>query len=334
MPRRIHHHAIKSRRGGPEGSSAPSDFVLLFTAGSDAAVLPPVSLAYCLDMQRERVLFTVHDASEVAQLFAAPFLFVAQLQMAVRVISVPFERLAELDAPDPLPHSIYVFSPGRTGSTLLARLLQAAGQAAVSEPDLLAQVALVESDEWEQVPAGMDTALAKCCVDALSRTLGRGAFIKLRSQCNDRPMPLLAAAPGCRVVFMLRGAATWGLSRHRAFGESAEIVAVFMLQAFIALDALLASGVQCDVLWFEALVTDPGAALRICAPGCVIEAGKLAEIMAEDSQKGTVVAREALRATAVQQGFIADFAGFWVKYRTGFTWSPRTEALVAEMIRT
>ena len=132
---------------------------------------------------------------------------------------------------------------------------------------------------------------------------------------------------------MLRGAAAWGLSRHRAFGESAEIVAVFMLQAFIALDALLASGVQCDVLWFETLVTDPEAALRICAPGCTIEAGALTGIMAEDSQEGTVVAREAVKA-AVQDGFIADFAAFWVKWRAGFVWSPPTEALVAQMIRT
>ena len=335
MQRRLlHHHAIVSRRGGPEGSAAPSDFVLSFTAGSDLAVLPSVALAYCLDMPCERVLFTVHDPADVARLFAAPFLFLAQLQMAIGVVSVPFERLAELAPAGPLPRHVYVFSPGRTGSTLLARLLQAAGLAAASEPDVLAQIALLPQEAWQRLPAGMDAALAACCVNALSRTLGGTAFIKLRSQCNKRPLALLQASPGCRVVFMLRGAAAWGLSRHRAFAEDAEILAVLMLEAFNALDAILRAGVRCDVIWFETLVADPAAMLSLCAPGCHIEAAKLAEIMAEDSQQGTVLARDALGTVAVHQDFITSFAQYWVKWRASAVWTARTEALVAEMVRT
>ena len=170
--RLLHHHRVVSRRGGPKGNAAPSDFVLSSEAGSDAAVLPSVALAYCLDMQGERVLFTAHEPADVTRLIAAPFLFLAQLQLATGVISVPFERLAELAPADPLSRQVYIFSPGRTGSTLLVRLLQAAGQAAVSEPDLLSQVALVPQEAWQRLPAGMDAALAACCVNALSRTLG------------------------------------------------------------------------------------------------------------------------------------------------------------------
>ena len=329
----VNTYTICERREAQHDVVAPDDLSLSLTGPWPAERLPVGTLPYCADLARERALFTTHDEAGLAKLLAAAFMFNDQLETATGALSVPFERLDEVVAPPTAP-PVLVFSPGRTGSTLLVRLLAAAGLACASEPDMLAQLARAPRDAFRLLPQGTREALARACLAQLGHTLGGGVIVKLRSQCNARPLLLTEAAPGCRVVFMLRGVAGWALSRHRSFLEPPEIVASILRQAIDALDKLAFCGAAFDVLWFETLAADPAAVLRVCAPGLAVDPGLLGAVMARDSQAGTGVAREVVAAAPAQDGFTAQLARDWVEARAGAEWHPATEALLAEMWET
>ncbi len=328
--RSVNTYTILERREAQHDTVAPDDFRLTRTGAWLQGALPAGTLPYCADLMRERALFTTHDEAGLAKLLTAAFMFNEQLETATGILSVPFEQLDELFAPAPAP-PVLVFSPGRTGSTLLVRLLAAGGLACASEPDMLTQLGRTPRDAFALLPAGTREALARACLAQLGQTLGGGVIVKLRSQCNARPLLLTEAAPGCRVVFMLRGVTAWALSRHRSFLEPPEIVASILRQAIDALDKLAFSGAPFDLLWFETLAADPAAALRVCAPGLPFDAGLLDSVMARDSQAGTMIAREFVASAPAQDGFMAQLARDWRDARAGAEWHPATEALLAEM---
>ena len=329
--RLIHRYTIVSRRAPPQGCASAGDFELAWAGSSELPSLPDTALAYCVDFAAERVLFSLHHRSALSELFAAPFLFPEQLRHAAGIVSVPFERLAECGLPGAGLQPCFIFSPGRTGSTLLVRLLEAAGLACVSEPDMLQQVVWMGEETWRTLPAGTVTELAGACIAALGRARGDGLFIKLRSQCNERPLVVTRSSPGCRAVFMLRRVAPWAASRHRVFGEPASAVAAVLRQGMDALDTLAGAGVPLDIIWFEDLAADPMAALRVCAPQATLDPATLARVMAGDSQDGTIIAKSVVGARPVQRGFKAEFAAAWAAARAGAGWHARTEALLAQM---
>ena len=280
--------------------------------------------------------FTEHDPQQLQPLFAAPFLYAEQLMRASSVLTVPIECLAETGLAEAGQRPIFVFSPGRTGSTLLMQVMTEAGLQCASEPDMLTQIGRMGRADRHKLPPGAETLLAGACIGALGRALGEHVVIKLRSQCNTRPLAFLDASPGCRVVFMLRRMMPWALSRHRVFQEPADSVAAVLRHGVDALDKLLGAGVPMSVLWFERLVADPVGALAACAadlglPELEVDAARLSGIMSADSQEGTGIARDLVRGLPVQDGFIEQFRIEWEQARNGAEWSAPTEALLSEM---
>jgi len=332
MARRlVHHFAITERRGAPVGMVAPDDFDLSLRAASPAPYLPRGALAYCADVARERVLFTCHAQEGLPGLFEAPFLYLEQLRTAGSVISVPFERLEELGLTAGGAAPVFIFSAGRAGTTLLARLLVAAGVPCASEPDMLTQVVCLPEVQRQMLPPGMEGVLSAMCVESLGRVLGRGVFIKLRSQCNEGAITLVGAAPWSRVIFLVRGARSWAISRNRAFGEPPNHLAMVLRHAMEALDSLVRADVQLDMLWFEAPVSDPLAALRFCTPDAQPDPARIAAVMARDSQGGTLLAREKVGMADPSPGFFTTFTAYWHGARATADWTPRTWALLDEM---
>ena len=330
MPSRtINQYAIVSRHDVPSDVAAPEDFTLAPTSVRSSPNLPPHALAYCADFGAERVLFTHHDPARSQSLFAAPFLFVEQLRSASSVTAVPFERLAELGLVEAGMRPMMVFSPGRTGSTLLTKLLAAAGLGCASEPDMLTQIARTDTAVWADLPPDMDRLLAAACIGALCRVLGVGAAIKLRGWCNARPLAMVQGFPACRVLFMLRGMTGWVLSRHRVFGESADAVAAELLRALDALDTLAAEKIAVEILWYETLAVEPEAALARL--GARVPALLLAQIMQQDAQEGSWIARRIVAGRPVQSGFMSEFAACWARCRQERFWSVGTEKLLQLM---
>jgi hypothetical protein len=319
---------IEDRQAELRDGVAPDDFVL--RRRESPLPFPAGALAYCADLQAERVLFSHHGAA-LHELFAAPFLYAAQLQGAVGVASVPFERLAEWEHDLPPPRPTLIFSPGRTGSTLLARLLAASGAPCASEPDMLSQVCRFNREDRMRMGLAMEPALLRACLVSLCRALGPAPFIKLRSQCNARPLALLAAAPEASAIFLLRRVRSWARSRHLAFGEPPVAVAAVLREAIDALDKLRAAGVPFQVFWFEDLVGDPAAAVRACVPGYEADEAAVGRVMARDSQGGTGVAREMVAAASADPAFGDAFAAAWEEARQGAEWAAGTLALLAAM---
>jgi len=313
------------------GMVAPGDFELSLRAASSAPYLPRGALAYCADMARERVLFTCHAQDDLPGLFEAPFLYLEQLRTAGSVISVPFERLDELGLAAGAAAPVFIFSPGRAGTTLLARVLLAAGVPCASEPDMLTQAVGLTEVQRQMLAPGMDGILSSMCVESLGRVLGRGAFIKLRSQCNEGALTLVGAAPWSRVIFLVRGARSWAISRNRAFAEPPNHLAMLLRHAMEALDSLVRADVQLDILWFETLVADPLAALRFCAPGARPDPARIARVMAQDSQGGTLLARERVGMADPSPGFFTSFTAYWHGARATADWTPKTWGLLDEM---
>jgi hypothetical protein len=319
---------IEDRQPELRDGVAPDDFVL--RRRESPLPFPAGALAYCADLQAERVLFSLHGAA-LARLFAAPFLYAAQLQGAAGVVSVPFERLADWESDLPPPRPTLIFSPGRTGSTLLARLLAACGAPCASEPDMLSQICRFNREDRVRMGFAMEPALLRACVMSLCRALGPAPFLKLRSQCNARPLALLAAAPDASAIFLLRRVRPWALSRHLAFGEPPVAVAAVLREAIDALDKLQETKLPFRVLWFEDLARDPIGALRVCLPAAEERLAAIAHVMKEDSQGGTAIARDAVAAASADPEFFAAFGAAWVGARTGAEWGAGTLALLAAM---
>jgi hypothetical protein len=325
MPeRRLLHFDIADRQRELRDLVAPDDFVLL--RRDTPCVFPARALAYCADMQAERVLFSLHGA-DMAALFDAPFLYAAQLRDARQVVTVPFEQLAALDAGTACRPSL-IFSPGRAGSTLLARLLAACGMACASEPDMLTQVCRFEREERARIGPDMEVALLRTCLAALARALGPAPFVKLRSHCNARPLPLCAAAGDGRAFLLWRRVAPWALSRHRTFGESPASVAAVLRQAVDAADKLLGEPSPPTILWFEDLLHDPAAVLQACVPDLALDLDRVGRVMATDSQAGTAIARDALAGATEDADFADAFAASWAAARAGAEWAAATQALL------
>lgn len=139
---------------------------------------------FCLDVKRNQIVF-VRVANDV-DLAASPFYYHAQRQHAIKTYSVGFEQYYELaeELHDDAENVGFLFSTGRCGSTLLARLLETSPQViAISEPDIYTQA--VEKG----FPQNEATKILRYSTRLLSTIHRRRSpsasfvFIKLRSQC-------------------------------------------------------------------------------------------------------------------------------------------------------
>ncbi len=325
MPaRRTLHFDIADRQHEPRGVAAPDDFVL---ARRDTPLpFPADALAYCADMGAERVLFSLHGG-RARDLLQAPFLFVAQLRDAKGVVTVPFEQVTDIDAETPCRPTL-IFSPGRAGSTLLARLLHTAGAACASEPDMLTQICRYGREERMRIGPDMEVALLHACLAALCRVAGAAPFVKLRSHCNARPLPLLTAGGGGAILLMRR-MRDWALSRHLAFGEPPASIAAILRETLDAADKLLGEPMPPRIIWFEDLRADPARVLRNCGLDC--DPMRIAGVMQADSQAGMAFDRAAVAGATAAPGFAEAFSDAWSAARNGAEWAPATHALLADM---
>src|SRR5262249_34008005 len=104
--------------------SVPGDFRVasVEVIDSPGAGYGPL-LPYCIDFPRGRSIYVGGVDTKAAQ--AAPFYYLYLRRHARTVVSVPWERGRLCDGAARVP--LFLFSPGRCGSTLLSRILSAAG---------------------------------------------------------------------------------------------------------------------------------------------------------------------------------------------------------------
>jgi LPS sulfotransferase NodH len=318
---------ITARRPSAAGYATAADLDLVLDPS------PPrpddCALIHVADFVRERALFTLHTPQAAAAALTSPFFYAGALDHACGILSVPFERLGEQLPPARL-RPCFIFSLGRTGSTLLVRLLRAAGCQSVSEPDWFTQLCCLAPQTQRIVGTPMQQFLAEAGVASLATSLGAQPFIKLRSQCNKRPEALLQALTEARAVLMLRRRRAWAESRRRAFGEPPEHIAHILADGLAVADRLADIGHAPHVLWYEDLVADPCAALEGLVPG-LAKGQNVAAIMQQDAQADTDLARHLLQRANNDQAFAAAFDRAWREVSRSTALGPRARAL-AEML--
>ncbi|HEY0105725.1 MAG TPA: hypothetical protein VGB91_06530 [Rhizomicrobium sp.] len=275
-----------ARRRDRIAISAPRDFELIDShavAPEAARLIAP--LPYCLDLPGRRAIYVGGIESQAAQ--AAPFYYLHLRRHARRALSAPWETLPLAARPDGAP--IFLFSPGRCGSTLLSRLLSAAGVANVSEPDFYTQATSAAcASRLNPLRARMRMAVAAMGADlAAALDPARAPVVKLRAESCRAP-DLLVGPNERRTLFMTRDFEAWARSNTRAFrNPAAKSVRKYLTALRCA--AWLRQNSDCHVVRYEDLLADPAAVAGALGRfvGCTIPPAAVASTMTEDSQDDT-----------------------------------------------
>ena len=308
-------HAITNRRPHVQPIAAPDDFTLAPGTPVDAPDPDSPPLAYAADFANRQILYTLLNPTDLAPVFNAPFLYNAQLTHARAILAVPFSRLHDIEPATNL-HPTFIFSSGRAGSTLLARLLHSIGRLSASEPDIFTQLAFLPPDQRSALP---ETRIYRATTASLARYCGPDAYIKLRSQGCLIADTLMKSLPGARAVVLLRQRTPWALSRHTNFREPPNRIAQVLLDSITAIDTLTKAGTPPQILWYEDLSTHPTETLLQLLANTPLTPTQIttniATTMNQDSQAGSDLAKSAARAHAAHPDFHETFNREWSAIR-------------------
>lgn len=248
----------------------------------DAAVqLNP--LPYCLDFARRRFIYaTGVDAVEAQR---APFYYLHLRRTAQSVLSIPWEGGDLHCGAEKVP--IFLFSPGRCGSTLLSRILADANCPNVSEPDFYTQAtAAFWSSPLNPLREKVRDAVADMGSD-LCMVIGDATVVKLRAESCRAPGMLIQPKEK-RTLFMARGFESWARSNIRAFRNPPGKTVGKYLRALTAY-AWLKRNTDVHLVRYEDLLADSAATVGALGRflGRAIPADVARTSMTEDSQGGT-----------------------------------------------
>ena len=257
---------------------------------------------YCFDYAANSILFATGVNARAAA--HAEFHYDYLRRHADGFVEIPLERLS-LSAKIPAQPVVLLFSPGRCGSTLLAKVVDAMGLRSITEPDFYSQAAFwaVRDKPRNTGLTAAEAALLRIASQFLMAALPAAPtplLLKLRSHANWAPATLVDSfVQKPRSIFLLRPFLAWCESRAGVFGNSLEDNLMVYVLGLNAL-AWLQDHTDCLVLNYAEMSAESDAwvkrlALFLDAPGHL---PALATLLAKDSQAGTFLARDKRRALA------------------------------------
>ncbi|HSG45525.1 MAG TPA: hypothetical protein VLA72_20455 [Anaerolineales bacterium] len=222
---------IKERkRPDPFLPAAQSDFEFEVGESIDPQIVvtnPRITL-YCLDHAHQRALF-VENAPGV-DLSQAPFFYHAQYENAVNLYGVSYDTLHELAKGIALDSQrlIFVYSTGRSGSTLVGAALNAVdGVVGLSEPDVFTQL-VTERDfggsNQDEISALINSCMKLQCKPTEKIPNPVAWAVKFRSFSTELGDLLYEHYPDSKNIFLYRDAESWMQSAGRAFSENGDSV--------------------------------------------------------------------------------------------------------------
>jgi hypothetical protein len=235
---------------------------------------------------------------------------------------IPFERLEELAARvwgiDPsFASPLLVFSIGRAGSTLLKKLLPAAGIACLSEPDVYTQYALMGSNaatltgltHLPQIIAYATSGLLHLCGS-------HRAALKFRNQHCSIADSLMETLPRANGLMLLRDAQSWAKSIHRAFSWDAGLAVDILESAHLAVHRCIEIERPLRVLHYENLCDQPVRFMQDIAeaygvPASQVDIEQVQAVMAVDAQGDSQLARKKIGKRDVVDEFMREFDTLW-----------------------
>jgi hypothetical protein len=256
------------------------------------------AVPYAHDLQNDELVTAVDvDCNRIAN---APFHWSA-LRSATRRVVVCRTEL-RLALPNPIiTDPILVISPGRSGSTLLAGLARGFGLRGLSEPGIYLETFLAMRAAASDVERQHIASVQACRHADLLAPLEEGRPLLLKLHPYAVPglsftLPLLRHTP--RIVALVRGFVPWSMSWAKAVETSITHDVRLYAHFLETLAELTRKPVQLLVLRYEDLVSDPMAELDRLAKFLErpMDRATAVQILARDSQEGTVMAREEVAA--------------------------------------
>lgn len=284
-----------------------------------------VALPYAWDLDRQELLFTLHVG--LSGVLAAPFLYAGQREMARAVARIKLAALPRIyGPPDPDAAPVLIFSLGRTGSTLLEKLIGCVTARSISEPDAITQIA-IHRRKFAELDAQEQQGMIAYAIVPFFHVQIPGAeearcVIKFRSQVNALAGPVAQVFAKAKYVFMVRERTAWARSTFRAFRLSPAAVVERLLQGLQSVQTLRQAGVDLSVIAYEDMVADPRAAVSSLTgtdiAGNPALAARIAETMAQDSQADHRLSRDATSKKAEgEDEWMERFAALWAERRPG-----------------
>jgi len=222
---------IKERnRQNPLFPAVPSDFV--YEVGEvinpQMIVTNPCITLYCLDHEAQRALFV--ETPPGLDLSKAPFFYHAQYENAVNLYGVSYDTLHQLAGGVSLDDRrlIFVYSVGRSGSTLVGAALNAVDRVVgLSEPDVFTQLVTLRSFDGsnaQEIRALVSSCMKLQCKPTEQIPNPIAWAVKFRSFSIELGDVLHEVFPQSKNIFLYRDLESWVQSAGRAFLEDGETI--------------------------------------------------------------------------------------------------------------
>lgn len=257
-------------------------------------------IPYCINYESFDIVYSLGLSTDLAA--QAPFHYKYLRDYTTKVAITPLSRRRNESialAKDP----IFIFSPGRCASTLLASFIRHQGFVCLSEPDIFSDAVMQFRDLLPEARPLAKFALECAACDLLKCYSDQSRIvIKLRSHANLNPGHVLSVCrESPRTVFILRAFVPWAISRWRAFRFSHEFNLNHYVQSLKALKWLAANTnvllIDYDDLVLPRVATYERLLQHMDAVGGV-SPETLGTLIGKDAQDGTALERNKLVRTA------------------------------------
>ena len=215
---------------------------------------------------------------------------------------------AQLDRWPSLDSIRYVFSPGMSGSNLLASRLRTADLPVLSEPAMPFHIASSTGQSTRHLIS--DDEAASLCAAAIASHLPRDSnrpVVILPACAINRPEGLLRAQDDA--VFLWRDSDQWFASLHSETGTTPQEAVTILARMLQARAFLAEAGQVVSDLWFEALANDRDDLIREAFSGLLTPANLTSDASSSNARaRRSGVSRDA--GPVIQPEMIKDFR--WV----------------------
>lgn len=194
----------------------PGQFDLVAPVAAEAEILLGNNWSlYCLDLAGGRALFV--ELPPGIDLSAAPFVYSAQFQAAIRAATVPLDLLLQLAAASADPPDIaLLLSTGRCGSTYASRVLaQIPGVWSLSEPDWFTNLAFARFDLEDGTRDALISACVRLTCQPPKAADVRTVVFKPRSEMMCQAAAYTGVVGPARTVFLYRDCFGYANSLYR-----------------------------------------------------------------------------------------------------------------------